>query len=63
MNQYRVTMPIKGELEIYVDADSEAEAIDKANEAYTIDNIHDWEGIESQASADCEDCDKDEEDA
>lgn len=43
---YYVTIPIAGHACLRVEAESEKDAIDKAMEAITIDNIEEWVGLD-----------------
>jgi hypothetical protein len=45
MAEYSVVIPIAGHAYKIVEADSEAEAIDKALETITIDDVDQWEGL------------------
>ena len=45
MAEYNVTIPIAGHIYKTVEADSEAEAIDKAMESVSIDDLGDWEPL------------------
>lgn len=42
MPWFRVTAPITGEIEIDVEADSEEEAIQKAESSYNIECVTEW---------------------
>lgn len=46
MPYYSVTLPIRGKIEIEVEAADEESAIEAARDAeYTIDNMHEWEVV------------------
>lgn len=42
MKTYYVDLPVSGRVAVEVEADSEEEAIDKALNSYSIDNLEEW---------------------
>jgi len=42
MKEYEVKLPVAGYAWVYVEADSPAEAVDKALEKVTIDDVEEW---------------------
>ena len=61
MKTYEVTLPITGHIYIVVEADSEEDAIERAMEQYSRDDIENWEATESGAEATTDDEDDEEE--
>jgi hypothetical protein len=59
MNLYVVTIPIRGNIEIEVEAEDRDAAIEKAVEECTLGDVEDWNTIASQAEVECSDDDDD----
>lgn len=47
MKTYTVTLPIAGHAYVTVEAEDEKQAIEKALEEVTIENIEDWQAMET----------------
>lgn len=50
MTLYLVKIPVTGTIEFEVHADSPEEAIERAVQEYTIDDLANWEGDDSAAT-------------
>ena len=46
MKEYNVVLPIAGHAYVTVEAESSEDAIEKAMEIVTIDNVEEWEALE-----------------